>query len=325
MIHYRAMRICIFGAGAVGGHIAARLAAAGNDVSVVARGAHLQAMRSRGLKLLHGDETILGRVRAAETARELGQQDAVFVTLKANLLPAFAEQAPALLGSATAVVFVQNGIPWWYDARLTRLDPDGRLARAVAPERIVGGVAYSANEIVEPGVIENHVPGNNMIVIGRADRAETPLVQRLRQALEQAGMSSPPLEDIRQSIWSKLAQNLWTSTLCTLTGCTVRELQDYPEVKAVAGRAAEEAGAIARALGVAVERAPKRPSGKASSGAAHKPSMLQDYERGRPMEVEAQLLAPLELARMEKVHTPVLDIVVPLVAAKAAAKGLFTH
>jgi len=325
MIHYRAMRICIFGAGAVGGHIAARLAAAGNDVSVVARGAHLQAMRSRGLKLLHGDETILGRVRAAETARELGQQDAVFVTLKANLLPAFAEQAPALLGSATAVVFVQNGIPWWYDARLTRLDPDGRLARAVAPERIVGGVAYSANEIVEPGVIENHVPGNNMIVIGRPDRAETPLVQRLRRALDEADLSSPPLEDIRQSIWSKLAQNLWTSTLCTLTGCTLRELQDYPELKAVAARATEEAGAIARALGVALERAPQRPSGKASSGAAHKPSMLQDYERGRPMEVEAQLLAPLELARMEKVHTPVLDIVVPLVAAKAAAKGLFTH
>jgi 2-dehydropantoate 2-reductase len=319
------MKLCIFGAGAVGGHIAAKLAAAGNDVSVVARGAHLQAMRERGLKLLHGGETILGRVRAAETARELGEQEAVFVTLKANLLPAFAEQAEWLLGAQTAVVFVQNGIPWWYDTRLTRLDPDGKLARAVAPERIVGGVAYSANEIVEPGVIENHVPNNNMIVIGRPDRAETPLVQRLRQALDKADLHSPPLDDIRQSIWSKLGQNLWTSTLCTLTGLTVRELQEQSALKPVAARATEEALAIARVLGVAVERAPKRPSGKAASGAAHKPSMLQDYERGRPMEVEAQLMAPLELARMEKVHTPTLDIVVPLVAAKAAAKGLFTH
>jgi len=319
------MRICIFGAGAVGGHIAAKLAAAGNEVSVVARGAHLQAMRERGLKLMHGAETILGRVRAAESARELGRQDAVFVTLKANLLPAFAEQAEWLLGAGTAVVFVQNGIPWWYDARLTRLDPDGKLARAIAPERIVGGVAYSANEIVEPGVIENHVPNNNMIVIGRPDRAETPLLQRLRQALDQADLYSPPLDDIRQSIWSKLSQNLWTSTLCTLTGLTVRELQEHPQLKPVAARAAEEALAIARALGVAVERAPKRPSGKASSGASHKPSMLQDYERGRPMEVEAQLVAPLGLARMEKIHTPTLDIVVSLVAAKAAAKGLFTH
>jgi 2-dehydropantoate 2-reductase len=319
------MKICIFGAGAVGGHIAAKLAAAGNDVSVVARGAHLQAMREKGLRLLHGDQTILGRVRAAESARELGKQDAVFVTLKANLLPGFAEQAEWLLGTDTAVVFVQNGIPWWYDARLKRLDPDGRLAHAVAPERIVGGVAYSANEIVAPGVIENHVPGNNMIVIGRPDGQNTAQIGGLRKALDQADLYSPPLDDIRQSIWSKLAQNLWTSTLCTLTGLTVRELQEHPQLKPVAASATEEALAIARALGVAVERAPKRPSGKASSGAAHKPSMLQDYERGRPMEVEAQLMAPLGLARMEKVHTPTLDIVVPLVAAKAAARGLFTH
>src|SRR5205814_9470223 len=120
-----------------------------NEGSVVAHGAHLEAMRSRVLKLLHVGETIVGLVRAAETARELGPQEAVFVTLKANLLPAFAEQAPALLGAETAVVFVQNGIPWWYDARLKRLDPDGWLAGAIAPERIVGGVAYSANAIVQ--------------------------------------------------------------------------------------------------------------------------------------------------------------------------------
>ena len=323
------MKLCVFGAGAVGGHIAAKLAAAGNEVSVVARGAHLEAIRARGLKLLHGDETILGRVRAAASASELGAQDAVFVTLKANLLAAFAEQCAPLLGRDTAVVFVQNGIPWWYDARLTRLDPGGRLAKAVAPERIVGGVAYSANEIVEPGVIDNHVPGNNMIVIGRPDKKETPLVRELRAALAAADMASPPLADIRQSVWSKLAQNLWTSTLCTLTQSTVREIQDNPELKPIAARAGEEARAIARALDVAIERVPHRPkggpSGQSSSGAAHKPSMLQDYERGRPMEVEAQLVAPLELARLQKVHTPTLDFLVPLVTAKAAAKGLYTH
>src|SRR5438105_8057207 len=227
MIHYRAMRICIFGAGAVGGHIAAKLAAAGNDVSVIARGAHLEAMRSRGLKLLHGDQTIHGKVRAAETASALGPQDAVFVTLKANLLSAFADQAEWLLGAETAVVFVQNGIPWWYDARLVRLDAGGELARAVAPERIVGGVAYSANEIVAPGVIENNVPGNNMLVIGRPDRKDTALVRALRKAPDEADISSPAVEDVRQSIWSKLGQNLWTSTLSTLTGMRVSELQEY--------------------------------------------------------------------------------------------------
>ena len=138
-------------------------------------------------------------------------------------------------------------------------------------------------------------------------------------------MSSPRVEDIRQSIWAKLAQNLWTSTLCTLTGLAVREVQEHRELAPLAERAREEASAIARALGVALERAPRRPSGKTSSGAGHKPSMLQDYERGRPMEIEAQLVAPLELGRAAKVHTPTLELLVPLVAAKAAAKGLATH
>ena len=319
------MRLCVFGAGAVGGHIATKLAAAGNDVSVIARGAHLEAIKTCGLKLLHGEQTIAGRVRAAANARELGGQDAVFVTLKANLLRTFAEQCAPLLARDTAVVFVQNGIPWWYDARLKRLDPDGLLAKAVAPERVVGGVAYSANVVLEPGVIENHVPGSNMIVIGRPDTKDTPLVRSLRQVLEAADLASPPLADIRQSIWSKLAQNLWTSTLCTLTHLTLREVQQRPELVALAERATEEGRAIARALGVAIDEAPKRPSGQGSSAAAHKPSMLQDYERGRPMEVEAQLVAPLELARLQKIHTPTLDFLVPLVTAKAAAKGLYTH
>ena len=318
------MKLCIFGAGAVGGHLAAKLAAAGHEVSVVARGAHLAAMQSEGLKLIHGERTILGRVRAAERAAELGPQDAVFVTLKANLLGAFAEQCAPLLGRDTAVLFVQNGIPWWYDPRLERLDPGRKLARAVEPNRVIGAVAYSANEIVAPGVIENHVPGNNMLVIGRPGREETALLRSLRGALAEADIASPAVEDIRQSIWAKLAQNLWTSTLCTLTHLTVREVQNHRELEPIAARANEEALAIARALGVAVERAPRRPSGKSSSGAAHKPSMLQDYERGRPMEVESQLYAPLELARAAKVHTPTLELLVPLVAAKAAAKGLFT-
>jgi 2-dehydropantoate 2-reductase len=319
------MKLCVFGAGAVGGHIAARLAASGEEVSVVARGTHLEAMRARGVTLLHGAERICGPVRAASDARELGAQDAVLVTLKANMLGAFAEQCAPLLAPDTAVVFVQNGIPWWYDERLEQLDPGARLARAVGRDRVLGGVAYSANEIVEPGVIENHVPGNNMLVIGRPDRRDTPSLERLRAALEVADISSPPVEDIRQSIWAKLAQNLWTSTLCTLTGVTVRELQEQAALNPLAAQAVEEATAIARALGVAIERAPRRPSGKSSSGAAHKPSMLQDYERGRPMEVEAQLMAPLALARAAKVHTPLLEVLVPLVAAKAAARGLYEH
>src|SRR5205085_11157716 len=165
--------------------------------------------------LLHGAERICGPVRATSDARELGAQDAVLVTLKANMLDAFAAHCAPLLGRDTAVVFVQNGIPWWYDERLTRLDADGRLARAIARERVIGAVAYSANEIVKPGVIENHVPGNNMLVLGRPDRRDTDVVLALRTALEKSGISSPSVEDIRQSIWSKLAQDLLTAPLCS--------------------------------------------------------------------------------------------------------------
>jgi 2-dehydropantoate 2-reductase len=320
------MRICVFGAGAVGGHMAAKLACHGHEVSIVARGAHLRAIQQNGLKLLHGGQTIVGRVRAVEHARELGPQDAVFVTLKANALGAFADQCAALLQKDTEVVFVQNGIPWWYDKALTRLDPDGRLARAVPMRSIGGGVAYSANEVLEPGVIENHVPGNNMIVIGRADRVETPLIKGLRKALEEADLSSPPLADIRQSIWQKAAQMLGNSSLCTLTELPVGAVRNDPVLKEIVAKASNEGLAIAQALGVDVAAAPQRPSGGHASGAqAHKPSILQDYERGRAMEVEAQLMAPLALARAAKIHTPTLDILVPLVAAKAAAKGLYSH
>jgi len=320
------MKICIFGAGAVGGHMAAKLAAQGHEISVVARGAHLQAMQANGVKLLHGAKTIVGRVRAAERAHELGPQEAVFVTLKANALGTFADQCAPLLGKETAVVFVQNGIPWWYDRSLTRLDPDGRLARAVPAGAVTGGVAYSANEIVEPGVIENHVPGNNMIVIGRPDRLDTPLIEKLRKALEDADLSSPGVADIRQSIWQKAAQMLGNSTLCTLTELPVGAVRNDPVLKEIAAKAGREGQAIAQALGVDVDAAPQRPSGGHASGAqSHKPSILQDYERGRAMEVEAQLMAPLALARMAKIATPTLDILVPLVAAKAAAKGLYSH
>jgi 2-dehydropantoate 2-reductase len=320
------MRICIFGAGAVGGHMAAKLAATGHDISVIARGAHLAAMRERGVKLLQGEKTIVGRVRAVERAQELGPQEAVFVTLKANALGAFADQCAPLLAKDTAVVFVQNGIPWWYDRHLTRLDPDGRLARAIPAASIAGGVAYSANELIEPGVIENHVPGNNMIVIGRADRVESPLIRNLRQALQDADMSSPALADIRQSIWQKAAQMLGNSTLCTLTELPVGAVRNDAVLKEIVAKASAEGLAIAKALGVDVDAAPQRPSGGHASGAqSHKPSILQDYERGRPMEVETQLMAPLALGRMAKIPTPTLDVLVPLVAAKAAAKGLYSH
>jgi 2-dehydropantoate 2-reductase len=318
------VRICVFGAAPPGGHIAARLAAARCDVSLVARGAHLAAIRARGLKLVRGPETLNPTVRASEHAADLGPQDFVLVTLKAPALGAFADACAPLLGPRTAVAFIQNGIPWWYAREIEHLDPGGRLSRAVSPDRILGGVAYSANDVTEPGVVVNHVPDSNMIVVGEASTEKTPRVEELRATLERAGISSPPVEDIRQSIWSKLCVNLGTSTLCTITGANVAEVRSAPRLKDLAARLGAEGRAIAQALGVAIERAPQRPGGGQTSGLIqHKPSMLQDYERGRPMEIDAQFMAPLALARAKGVATPVLELAAALVAHKAAAKGLY--
>jgi 2-dehydropantoate 2-reductase len=314
------MRICVFGAGAVGGHLAARLAAADHDVSVVARGAHLDAMRRNGVKLLHGDEIIHGAVRTGSPV----PQDAVFVTLKANMLALFADAASPWLGPDTAVVFAQNGIPWWYPAALPRLDPGEKLHRKIPMQNVVGAAVYSANEVIEPGVIRNFVPNNNMLVIGNADRKDSSVVRELRSILNQLGISSPETDDIRRSVWAKLVQNLANSSLCLLTEASISDVVADPQLKELKNQVSAEARAIAAALGVDIDKAPTRPSGGHASGAqGHRPSMLQDYERGRPMEIEAQLMAPLALARAAGVATPTLDMLIPLAAHKAAAKGLY--
>lgn len=328
------MRICVFGAGAVGGHLAARFAAQQHEVSVFARGAHLEAMRARGVKLHSGGETSGGRVRGSDRAADLGPQDLIFVTLKANLLGLFAEQARPLLGKDTPVVFAQNGIPFWYaqglagdrpqPPDLSRLDPGGALAKAIPPERIVGAVVFSANHVAAPGVIENSTPGRNMLTVGEPDDRQTPRIAELRRLIGASGLLSPDTSDIRQTIWSKLVLNLGTSTLCTLTGMSVGELLRDPGFGPIRTRIAEEGGAIARAHGIAIEGAPRRPGGQSAGAIAHKPSMLQDYENGRPMEIEAQLMTPLAFARAAQVAAPSFELAALLCARRAADKGLYT-
>jgi 2-dehydropantoate 2-reductase len=330
----RGMKICVFGAGAVGGHVAAKLAAGGHEVSVIARGAHLEAMRDKGISLVHGERTISGRVRALPDAASLGLQDFVFVTLKANALGDFAAAGAPLVGRHTGVVFGQNGIPWWYSLGLSpkrpkppdlaKLDPGGKLRGFLKPEQVIGGVVYSANEVREPGVIVNNVPGNNMIVVGRADDADSPRLDDLREMLEKNDISSPPTADIRTAVWAKIAQVLSTGALCTLTEATIGAVRGSPGLAKLAARLSDEVRAIARAHGVEPDNAPKRPSGGQSSGMiSHKPSILQDYERGRPMEVEAQFVATLAFAKAANVAAPALETVVPLIAYKASAKGLY--
>jgi len=332
------MRICVFGAGAIGGHLAAKLAAAGHDVSVVARGANLSAIRANGVALREGTgadaRTITGRVRASDQSADLGAQDVVFVTTKATALAGLAPAASALCDSATAFVFVQNGIPWWYsmglsNARpqppdLSRLDPGGALARAIAPERVIGAAVYSSNGVVEPGVVVNHTAGTNMLVVGETDDRQSERVAALRAVLGAAGMHSPATSDIRQSIWDKLLLN-FGSSLCVILGEPVSAVMNDPALRAVRDRFLAEGKAIARAHGIPPEGAPRRPGGGHASGAiAHKPSMLQDYELGRPMEVDAILALPCAFARVAGVAAPTLETVHAVTARLAARKRLYS-
>ena len=320
------MRICVFGTGAVGGHLAAQLAAAGHDVSALARGAQLEAMRRDGIVLLKGERRIVGKVRAAADPRELGAVDFVLVTLKATGLAALAAGVGPLLGPDPAVVFVQNGIPWWYaqglaperprPPDLSALDPGGALAGAIAPERILGAVVYSANEVVAPGVVRNNAPQRNVLVLGEPDGRASARVRRLAAALEGAEIHAPAEPDIRRSIWAKLLLNVGSSSIGVLTGETVKHSMADPALAALRARITEEARAIAHAHGVEPEGAPLPPP-HTSGGPEHKTSMLQDYERGRPMEIDAILHAPLWFARAARVPAPSLEAVVALVAHQA--------
>jgi len=235
-------------------------------------------------------------------------------------------------------VFVQNGVPWWYSmgidsgahrARprppdLSRLDPGGALARAIAPERVIGAAVYSSNGVVEPGVVVNHTAGSNMLVVGETDDRQSSRIVALRALLGAADMHSPATGDIRQSVWDKLLLN-FGSSLCVLLGEPVSALTSDPALREVRARLLAEGRAIALAHGVPLEGAPRRPGGAHGSGAiAHKPSMLQDYERRRPMEVDAILAMPCMFARAAAVAAPTLEAVHAVTARLAARKGLYS-
>jgi 2-dehydropantoate 2-reductase len=319
------MKICVFGAGAVGGNLAVRLAAAGNEVSVIARGAHLAAIRENGLVLEAGEQRMVQRVRASDRAADLGAQDLVLCTLKANSLPALAAGVAPLLGPDTAVVFSQNGIPWWYaygasNSRampdLSFLDPGGALARAIALPRIVAGIPNSANAVLRPGVIFNSSPQQNRILLGEPAGGSSARLVALRAVLSRAGIDSPPVADLRREIWQKLLSNLVTGLTVLVEEATSEMLADEALAQ-MARRVVDEGVAIAAACGITLQALmPSVPVGKKSS-------ILQDYEAGRPMEVDAQYRAPVAFARAAGVPVPVLEAASALIAHRAAAKGLY--
>jgi 2-dehydropantoate 2-reductase len=322
------MRICIFGAGAVGSHFAVRLALAGHDVSCVMRGPHLEAVKANGLTLRVGETGFSAKVKASDDPAALGPQDIVISTLKANALGSLVTGLPPLLRDDTGIVFAQNGIPWWYDLGLPSdhppppdlgfLDPGGRLRATVSRARIIGGVIFSANEVVEPGVVMNLSPDRNMLLAGECEDRSTERIERLRAALNEASIQSPPTPRIRQAIWSKLMTNMSMSVLCLITGQTARGARQEPALREVVPRLLEEAQAIGRSCCPAVQRVTR--SGPAPD---HKPSLLQDFERGRPMEIDALVRAPAAFARAAGLSTPMLDLLAGLAIRQARDKGLY--
>jgi 2-dehydropantoate 2-reductase len=327
------MKFCIYGAGAIGGYLAVELALSGQEVCVVARGAHLDAIRERGLTLhIHGTQKV-AKVAADSDPGAFGRQDVVICALKAH--QAF-ESAPAfapLLGSDTCVVTAMNGIPWWYfyktggrfeGRHLKSVDPGGRQWNSIGPQRAIGCVVEPACEVVAPGIIAHHQ--FNRFIIGEPDGSRSARVQELSKALTAATFDAPVRDNIRWNIWLKLWGNVCFNPVSALTGATLGTMIGDPELRALCKTMMQETQAVNEALDVHIpaDMMDRRLAGAASAN-DHKMSMLQDLERGRSLEIDALVGVVQELGRLTSVRTPVVDAVLALIKERARAAGLYSE
>jgi 2-dehydropantoate 2-reductase len=327
------MKIAIFGAGAIGGYLAAKLAAAGRvDLSVVARGEHLDAMQTNGLRLIEDGVEKAIPVKATSKAVDLGVQDYVVLALKAHSVGPALEQFAPLIGEGTAVVTMQNGVPWWYfhrykgpleGTRIKAVDPDGRIWGGIGPECVIGSVVYPAAEVDAPGVIR-HVSGKRFS-LGEPGGEKSERVTRLAEAFIAAGLQAPVREDIRSEIWLKLWGNLSFNPISALTGSTLAAIVADEGTRTLARTMMLEAQAIAETLRVEFPvTVDKRIKGAGDVG-QHKTSMLQDLERGRPMEIDALVTAVQEMGRLVDKPTPAIDAVLALVRRLAIERGCYSN
>jgi 2-dehydropantoate 2-reductase len=324
-------KICVFGAGAIGGYLAVELAQAGNDVCVVARGAHLEAIKRNGLTLRISGREKRAVVAASDRAGEFGPQDFVICSLKAYQAHENAEAFIPLFGPDTPLVTAMNGIPWWYfykaggrwdDRPVESVDPDARQWRAIGPQRAIGCVVDCACEVVAPGVVEHHE--FNRLTLGEPDRSMSGRVKSLAAILTAAGFDVPIRDEIRWNVWLKLWGNACFNPISVLTGSTVDRIATEPALRALCQRMMQETKAVSDALGVVIDPGMmERRLAGAAKVAGHKPSMLQDFERGRPMEIDALVASVQELGRLTGVATPTVDFVLGLVQERAAQAGLY--
>lgn len=323
------MKITVFGAGAIGGHLGACLCRTDADVSLVARGDHLAAMRANGLKLITSEEEFVSHPRVTDDPADLGPQDVVVISLKSHQAPGVVDAMRPLLGPDTMVATAMNGVPWWYfyklpgaleNRRVTAVDPDGAQWDGIGPERAVGCITYLASEVIAPGVVK---AGNApRYYIGEPDGSTSERCLRFQEAVNAAGIDARVRSDIRDDIWVKLMGNVAYNPISALTLATNGELVDDPDVAALLRRVMTEVIAVGHGLGatpnVSIEQ---RIAGSRERATHHKTSMLQDLERGRRMEVEAIIGAAAEMGALAGVDTPTIDTVLALVRMRARKTG----
>ncbi len=328
------MKICVVGAGAIGGFMGARLAQHDHEVSLIARGPHLAAIRKNGLKLLQdGKEIVADNVNATDDIDDLGVQDVVLLALKSHQISVVMDKLPTLIGPQTVMVTLQNGIPWWYFQKLggkyenrtvETVDPGGVLMAGIDPDCLLGCIAYPAAIISEPGVI-HHVEGVRF-PLGELDGTVSERAQRVSEAFTEAGFKSPVLEDIRSEIWLKLWGNLTFNPISAMTHSTLEAICQFPLTRELAATMMTEAKTVAEKLGASFRVSLERRIEGAENVGKHKTSMLQDVEAGKPLEIDGMLGVVIELAETTDTHVPTLKAVyacVSLLNHTMSQQGLY--
>ena len=323
------MKFCIYGAGAIGGFLGVRLANAGAEVSLVARGENLAAMRANGVRLIVEEREEVAHPACSDDPAEFGVQDYLIIALKAHTISAAVDAMRPLIGPNTTVVTAYNGVPYWYlhtsasplrETVLSSIDPDRRQWNILGPERALGCVVLPATELIAPGVIR-HDHGFRF-PIGEPDGSQSPRLKTLHDWLTKAGMKAPMLTDIRDEIWLKLWGNLCLNPLSVLTLATVDRIATDPGTRAVCRAMMGEAELIAGHLGLHLRVDKERRLDGAAAVGAHKMSMQQDLERGRALEIDPLVTVVQELGRLVGVATPTIDLVLALVRQRAQSAGL---
>ena len=324
------MKVCIYGAGAIGGYVGVQLKRAGVDVSLVARGPHLEAMKANGLKLLIDGEERVEHIECSDNPADLGPQDYVIVALKGHSVPGVVDAMQPLLGNDTAVVTAVNGVPYWYYYKhgdhlegktLESIDPGGKQWTGLRPERAIGCIVYPATEVVAPGVIK-HVYGDKF-PLGEPSGEITDRVTKLSEAFEAGGLRAPVLPNIRDELWLKLWGNLCFNPISALTHATLDTIASDPGTRAVAKSMMLEAQEIAVQSGVNFRVGVERRIDGAGAVGAHKTSMLQDLERSRAMEIDPLVTVVQEMGRLAGIPTPTIDTVLALVRQRATIAGCY--